>query len=113
MPKALMIAVFAYFLFDSSTALGAMGTAEKWVCTRDGATRTVRLYAESKGSAPCKIFYSPRAEDDQDDAKVEAQHAAGTFQPTYYSSGNGGFCVRKLASFMVDLQGHRWSCTKL
>jgi hypothetical protein len=90
-----------------------MVTAEKWVCTREGLTRTIRLYAPAKGEAPCKVFYSKRTADDPNDVKVEDEQNSGKVRPIYYSNGNGGFCVRKMDEFRKERFLHDWECTKV
>jgi hypothetical protein len=111
--KALMGLVLVCLFLLSGIALGAdMKTAEKWVCSRDGVVRVVRLYAPEKGASPCKVFYFKRDAADPSDAIAEAEQAAGIGKPIYYSTGNGGFCVRKMDEFLADRQAHRWACLK-
>lgn len=114
MLKMFMVAVFSLLMLSSEVALSVdMKTAEKWVCSRDGLVRTLRLYAPEKGQAPCKVFYSKRAADDPDDSKVEQDQNDGKVRPIYYSNGNGGFCVRKMDDFRKERLEHDWSCTKV
>jgi len=110
MLKTFVVAIFAFFMVDS---IALASTAEKWVCSRDGLTRTVRLVAPAKGAAPCKVFYSKRPANDPNDVQTEADQDDGTIKPTYYSNGNGEFCVRKMNTLIDDKRDHTWTCTKV
>ncbi len=111
--KTLMVAVLAVVFLNSGIAIGADPiTAEKWLCTRDVHKRVIRLYAPARGEAPCKVFYTKRTEEDPNDAQTEAKEAAGEIKPIYYSTGNGGFCVRMMDKFVQDKKDHEWSCVK-
>lgn len=110
--KTLMAAISVMFFLNSGIAIADMGTAEKWVCNRGDVDRVVRLYAPAKGEAPCKVFYFKRDPADPTDSKAEADQNAGTAKPIYYSTGNGGFCVRMMDRFIKDRQDHQWTCTK-
>jgi hypothetical protein len=106
-----LMLVFSIYLF-SDMAFAAMQTAEKWVCVRDEGTRVLRLYAPAKGEAPCKVFYFKRNPADPTDAIMEAEQNSGDVRPIYYSTGNGGFCVRKLDAFKAEKEAQGWHCVK-
>lgn len=106
--KTLMVAFFALLYFNSGIALAT--TAEKVVCSKDGVDRVVRLQAPAKGQAPCKVFYFKRDPADPTDAKAEEGQESGVSKPIYYSTGNGGFCVRMMDRFLKDKRDHGWNC---
>lgn len=110
--KMFMMAIVGILFLTSNIALGA-NTAEKWLCQRDGLKRTIRLAAVVKGEAPCKVFFSKRSDSDPNDVQVEADQDADVIHPIYYSTHNGGFCVRKMDDFREDKEKHLWECTKL
>lgn len=110
--KVVMLVILGTLLLNSEISLGA-NTAEKWLCSRDGLERTIRLAAPSKGTAPCKVYFSKRTQEDPNDVATEAAQDDGTIKPIYYSTGNGGFCVRKMDDFREDKEAHRWVCSKL
>jgi hypothetical protein len=113
MPKMLIGLILVLFYLESGIALAVdMKTAEKWTCVREGLTRVVRLYAPEKGQAPCKVFYFKRDPADPTDAQAEIDQAQGLDKPIYYSTSNGGFCVRKMDEFVHDRQVHQWTCQK-
>ena len=106
-----MAAIVMFFMFDSFIAIA--GTVEKWLCTRQGVSRTIRLVAPTKGGAPCKVFYSKRFTNDLDDSEIEADQDAGRVKPIYYSTGNGDFCVKKMDGQLDDNRDHDWTCRKV
>lgn len=113
MTRIILVAIFSMFVGDIALADPTMVTAEKWLCLRGTAKRTVRLYAPSKEAAPCKVFYEKRLTNDPADAAIEAQENNGEIEPLYYSVSNIGFCVRKMDLFLKNLTEHGWSCTKV
>lgn len=112
MLKMLLVAIYGIFIWGSDFALADMVTVEKWVCTREDSTRLIRLYAPAKNEAPCKVFYYIRKSDDPTDAQQEAEQNSGVRNPIYYSTTNGGFCVRKMDAFRKEKTHQGWSCVK-
>lgn len=113
MLRMFVVAFFSVIMLNVEAYAVDLKTAEKWVCMREGLTRTIRLYAPEKGQAPCKVFYSKRVASDPNDVEVEADQNSGIIKPIYYSTGNGGFCVRKMDEFRKEREDHEWSCTKV
>jgi len=111
MIKLLMTLFTVLFFMDASSAFSA--SAEKWLCTRVGFSRTVRLVAASVGAQPCKVFDAKRTAGDTNDAAVEALEDAGTIKPIFFSNDDGKFCTRKVKDFLDDKGAHGWSCIKL
>lgn len=110
MLKTLLVVVFAVVFVQSEIALAEMKTIEKWTCTKSGLTRLVRLYAPSKGEAPCKVFYYKRDPQDPNDAKTEEAQNSGLLRPIYYAVHDGGFCVRKMEYFLQARRDQGWDC---
>jgi hypothetical protein len=110
--KMLVLAIYGIFIWGSDFAFAEMKTVEKWTCSRDDEIRLLRLYAPAKGEAPCKVFYYKRIDSDPTDAQQEAEQNSGDKKPIYYSTGNGGFCVRKMHAFLDDRKEQGWACVK-
>jgi len=111
--KTLVAIVSMLFFLNAEIALADMVTAEKWLCVNGVAKRVLRLYAPAKGEAPCKVFFTKRTPEDPNDVAMEAREAAGEVKPIYYSTGNGGFCVRMYDRFLKEKQDREdWICTK-
>lgn len=106
--------LFLFFLLSScGSSLYAANTSEKWVCTNRGLVRVVRLQSDSVGSFPCKVFYFKRDKITSSDSAQETLQDSGSVKPIYFSTGNGGFCVRKMEVFIEDKKDHGWICSKV
>jgi hypothetical protein len=114
MLRSLVAVLLGLFLIDSGVAVAAgLPTVEKWLCSRDGLSRTVRLVAVTPGQAPCKIFYAKRVASDPNDVAEEVLQDTGEVHPIFYSDHSGSFCVRKLKEFIEDKKEHVWTCSKI